>query len=218
MKARFADVPEAVQNTLEVAEKCNVEIEFGKLHYPVFHPPEHFTREGFLRQWLAEGLHRRYTIHARAEGKEFIVEGIDDPRRLPTYQLTSLTRPLPGEGESRRLKRTVARRLASTRQCSQRLPLSRDRVRVRATRQSERPRRRRRHQSRDRPPEPGAGGHREDRLHFLLPDRRRFHSLRAQQGHFVRGARLAPPVRSSPTCWRLRTWTRFATGCCSSAS
>jgi DNA polymerase III subunit alpha len=85
MKARFAEVPEAVLNTREVADKCNLEIEFGKLHYPVFNPPEHFTREGFLRQWLAEGLYRRYTIHARAEGKEFIVEGIDDPTRLPTY-------------------------------------------------------------------------------------------------------------------------------------
>ncbi|HEU0040694.1 MAG TPA: PHP domain-containing protein, partial [Verrucomicrobiae bacterium] len=85
MKARFAEVPEAVANTLEVAEKCNLEIEFGKLHYPVFHPPEHFTREGYLREWLAEGLQRRYTIRARAEGKEFIIEGIDDPRRLPTY-------------------------------------------------------------------------------------------------------------------------------------
>ena len=85
MKARFADTPEAVANTLEVAEKCNLEIEFGKLHYPVFHPPEHFTREGFLRQWLAEGLFRRYTIHAKAEGKEFVVTGIDDPTRLPTY-------------------------------------------------------------------------------------------------------------------------------------
>jgi DNA polymerase-3 subunit alpha len=31
-------------------------------------------------------LLRRYTIHARAEGKEFVVEGIDDPQRLPTYQ------------------------------------------------------------------------------------------------------------------------------------
>ncbi|HEY6170138.1 MAG TPA: PHP domain-containing protein, partial [Verrucomicrobiae bacterium] len=85
MKARFAEVPDAVKNTLEVAEKCNVEIEFGKLHYPVFHPPQHFTREGYLRQWLAEGLMRRYTIRARAEGKEFVVEGIEDPRRLPTY-------------------------------------------------------------------------------------------------------------------------------------
>ena len=86
MKARFAETPEAVKNTLEVAERCNVEIEFGKLHYPVFHPPEHFTREGYLRQWLAEGLFRRYTIHAKVEGKEFVVEGIDDPTRLPTYE------------------------------------------------------------------------------------------------------------------------------------
>jgi DNA polymerase-3 subunit alpha len=85
MKARFTDTPEAIKNTLEVAEKCNLEIEFGKLHYPIFAPPEHFTREGYLRKLIAEGLLRRYTIHARAEGKEFVVEGIDDPRRLPTY-------------------------------------------------------------------------------------------------------------------------------------
>jgi DNA polymerase III subunit alpha len=89
MKARFAEVPEAVLNTREVAEMCNLEIEFGKLHYPVFHPPEHFTREGFLRQWLAEGLFTRYTIHAKAEGKEFIVTGIDDPKRLPTYEIVA---------------------------------------------------------------------------------------------------------------------------------
>jgi DNA polymerase-3 subunit alpha len=89
MKSRFAETPEAVKNTLEVAEKCNLEIEFGKLHYPVFNPPEHFTRDGYLRQWLAEGLFRRYTIHAKAEGKEFVVEGIDDPARLPTYQAGS---------------------------------------------------------------------------------------------------------------------------------
>ena len=86
MKARFADTPDAVKNTLEIAGKCNLEIEFGKLHYPVFHPPEHFTREGYLRQWLAEGLFRRYTIHAKAQGKEFVIAGIDDPTRLPTYQ------------------------------------------------------------------------------------------------------------------------------------
>ena len=86
MKARFAETPEAVQNTLEVAEKCNLEIQFGKLHYPVFAPPEHFTREGYLRQLLAEALHRRYGIHARAVGQEYLVDRIEDARRLPTYQ------------------------------------------------------------------------------------------------------------------------------------
>ena len=86
MKALFSETPEAVQNTMEVAEKCNLEIEFGKLHYPVFTPPEHFSREGYLRKLLAEGLGRRYTIQARAEGQEFIVEGIGQPEKLPTYQ------------------------------------------------------------------------------------------------------------------------------------
>ena len=86
MAARFAETPEAVKNTLEVAERCNLEIEFGKLHYPVFNPPEHYTREGYLRQQLAEGLFRRYTLHAKAEGQEYILSGIDDPKRLPTIK------------------------------------------------------------------------------------------------------------------------------------
>ena len=86
MQALFAEVPEAVSNTLEVAEKCNLELEFGKLHYPVFAPPEHFTREGYLRHLLADGLGRRYGISARAVGKEFIVDALNDPRRLPTFR------------------------------------------------------------------------------------------------------------------------------------
>src|SRR2546428_6497700 len=89
MKGRFADTPEAVQNTLEVAEKCNLEIEFGKLHFPVFHPPEHFTREGLLRKFIAEGLQERYGIQAGIEGEEFVIESIEDARRLPTYKVPS---------------------------------------------------------------------------------------------------------------------------------
>ena len=85
MAARFVETPEAVKNTLAVAEQCNVKIEFGKLHYPVFQPPEHFTREGYLHQLLAEGLQRRYTLGVRIEGKEFRVESIAEPARLPTY-------------------------------------------------------------------------------------------------------------------------------------
>jgi DNA polymerase-3 subunit alpha len=65
MKARFAETPEAVRNTLEVAEKCNLEIQFNKLHYPVFHPPEQHARK-LSAQWLAEGLAERYSIRARS--------------------------------------------------------------------------------------------------------------------------------------------------------
>ena len=91
MKARFAEIPDAVKNTLEVADRCNLEIKFGKLHYPVFTPPEHFTREGYLRKLLAESLHRRYGMHVRAEGLDFVVDRIEDARRLPTFK------PAPGQ-------------------------------------------------------------------------------------------------------------------------
>src|SRR5271170_6269242 len=83
MKARFSEVPGAVRNTLEVAEKCNLEIQFDKLHYPLFHPPEKTSREAWLRKLVVEGLERRYTIHARAEPAGFVVAGMDDPRKLP---------------------------------------------------------------------------------------------------------------------------------------
>src|SRR5687768_348429 len=85
MKAIFHETPEAVQNTLDVAEKCNVEIQFNKLLYPVFTPPEHFTREGYLRLLLAEGLKLRYGMGVRVEGEDFIVDSVEDARQLPTY-------------------------------------------------------------------------------------------------------------------------------------
>jgi DNA polymerase-3 subunit alpha len=89
MKALFAELPEAVQNTLEVAEKCNVELQVdGKqLHYPVFRPPERFTSEGYLRHLVAEGLAHRYGIHARAVERQFVVERVEDPTRLPTFNV-----------------------------------------------------------------------------------------------------------------------------------
>jgi DNA polymerase-3 subunit alpha len=83
MKALFSEVPEAVRNTLEAAEKCNLEIQFDKLHYPLFHPPGNATREAWLRQLVVEGLERRYSIHARSEPAGIVAAGIDDPRKLP---------------------------------------------------------------------------------------------------------------------------------------
>ncbi len=85
MAALFGEVPEAVRNTLAVAEQCNVEIEFGKLRYPVFQPPELFTREGYLRKLLQEGLRTRYGMDAPLEGDRFVFRGIADPLALPTF-------------------------------------------------------------------------------------------------------------------------------------
>jgi DNA polymerase-3 subunit alpha len=85
MKALFAETPEAISNTLEIAEKCNVKIEFGKLHYPVFQPPAGRTRETQLRELIADGLKNRYGMTTRVVNDQFIVDAIQDARRLPTY-------------------------------------------------------------------------------------------------------------------------------------
>ena len=83
--ALFAEVPDAVRNSMEIAAKCNVEIEFGKLNYPVFHPPEGHTREGYLRKFLAEGFTDRYGIQVRVDGDKFVVESLADAGQLPNY-------------------------------------------------------------------------------------------------------------------------------------
>ena len=90
MKARFAEMPEAVTNTLEVAEKCNLEIEFGKLHYPGFSSAGTFH----ARRLFAQVARRRFVQALRnprtAEGHEFVVEKIEDPTRLPTFSKGSM--------------------------------------------------------------------------------------------------------------------------------
>lgn len=56
----FKDVPEAITNTLEIAERCNVSFEFGHLHLPNFPLPEGMTDEQYLRKLCEEKIHHRY--------------------------------------------------------------------------------------------------------------------------------------------------------------
>lgn len=60
MRALFPDHPEAITNTLEIAERCHLELEFGKNKYPEYPAPEGKTREAYLRELCYKGLHERY--------------------------------------------------------------------------------------------------------------------------------------------------------------
>jgi DNA polymerase-3 subunit alpha len=60
MAELFREHPEAVANTLAIAERCNVEIEFGVPKYPDYTPPEGFTQNGWLRQIVNDRLPVRY--------------------------------------------------------------------------------------------------------------------------------------------------------------
>ncbi len=61
MMQEFMDVPEAVENSVKIAEKCNVEITLGKWHMPVFEVPEGLTAAEYLRKNVEEGLQKRYS-------------------------------------------------------------------------------------------------------------------------------------------------------------
>src|SRR5216110_1842195 len=60
MREVFRDFPAAIRNTLEIAERCNLEIEFGKSKYPEYPVPPGKTREGYLRELCYKGFHERY--------------------------------------------------------------------------------------------------------------------------------------------------------------
>jgi DNA polymerase-3 subunit alpha len=53
------DIPEGIKNTLEIAEKCNLEIELGKLKLPKYPLPEGETEIGYLRKLAEKGISKR---------------------------------------------------------------------------------------------------------------------------------------------------------------
>ena len=55
----FSDIPEALTNTVRIAEKCNIDLELGKFYLPDFEVPDEFSREDFLRKISKEGLLNR---------------------------------------------------------------------------------------------------------------------------------------------------------------
>ena len=70
MAESFARWPEAVASTLEIAERCDVEIELGRLLLPRFPTPEGEEPAAMLRRLATEGLRRRYGDPSPAEASE----------------------------------------------------------------------------------------------------------------------------------------------------
>ncbi|MCS7049296.1 MAG: DNA polymerase III subunit alpha [Verrucomicrobiae bacterium] len=85
MARLFHEVPQALRNTLEVAEKCSLMLEFGKLRFPVYDPPAPFTRSGYLRHLVEQGLRERFGVdwhHPRDERERGLVERAEHELRI----------------------------------------------------------------------------------------------------------------------------------------
>ena len=61
MRRLFPYAPEAIENTGKIAERCNVEIEFGVTKLPRFDVPAGYTAWEYLNKLCFEGLDKRYT-------------------------------------------------------------------------------------------------------------------------------------------------------------
>ncbi len=60
MKDYFRGLPEAIDNTRSIAARCNLELDFSKLHLPKYDPPDGEDKEVFLRRLCEKGLKDRY--------------------------------------------------------------------------------------------------------------------------------------------------------------
>jgi DNA polymerase-3 subunit alpha len=59
MAALFADIPEALENTVELAKRCNLELEFGKYYLPDFPVPAGHDLASHIRELSRAGLQKR---------------------------------------------------------------------------------------------------------------------------------------------------------------
>lgn len=87
----FKDIPEAISNTLEVASKCDVSIDFKTQHYPIYIPSsiegKAYSKEeqakaveAFLWQLCEEGMPKRYTAERLQKIQELFPD--KDPKRV----------------------------------------------------------------------------------------------------------------------------------------
>jgi len=72
MRALFPYAQEAIDNTQKIADRCNVEIEFGVTKLPKYDVPEGYTSWEYLNQLCFEGLQKHYGINGQPPKQELI--------------------------------------------------------------------------------------------------------------------------------------------------
>ncbi len=60
MTSMYQDIPDAIENTLRIADMCNLELEFGRTHIPKVEVPQGKTADTFLDELCWDGLKLRY--------------------------------------------------------------------------------------------------------------------------------------------------------------
>jgi DNA polymerase-3 subunit alpha len=74
MERLFKDLPEALSNTLEIAMRCNLELDLGQVFLPAFHIPGEVSAQQHVRDRAAQGLEERLAAAAAKQGAALDVD------------------------------------------------------------------------------------------------------------------------------------------------
>ncbi len=88
MELIFGEYPEALENTVKIAERCEVEFDFSKYFLPEYQVPEGETLASYLEKLCREGLVRRYGEITPEIEERFVYElGVIKEMGFPGYFL-----------------------------------------------------------------------------------------------------------------------------------
>ena len=90
MTALFSDLPEALENSVQIARRCNVVLELGKPYLPEYPVPKGQTMDEFFRQRCHEGLSQRLQVSSE-RGQAFPPEQEQDYRERLDFELQTIT-------------------------------------------------------------------------------------------------------------------------------
>ena len=84
MELLFSDLPEAIANSVEIARRCNLEVELGKNYLPDFPVPEGLSLDGYFREQAREGLAIRLGEILKPDAPDHEVRQQEYRQRLET--------------------------------------------------------------------------------------------------------------------------------------
>lgn len=112
MHALFPNLPEALENTARIAERCNVEFTFGKYHLPHFEVPEGYTSWSYFEMLCNKGFSERYPNAPERYRKQldYEMETIRKMGYVDYFLIVSILSPLQSRPKGSQWGRGVVRR------------------------------------------------------------------------------------------------------------
>ncbi|MGA1876169.1 MAG: DNA polymerase III subunit alpha [bacterium] len=100
MIALFQEIPEAVKNTLSIAERCHFSFQFGNYYLPEYQPPDGYTLKSYLAELAYKGVRERYDCLAGYDLEPYLIKNREGGEDLPfqgTEEQTAILRRIEKE-------------------------------------------------------------------------------------------------------------------------